>query len=133
KVDELALSVPVARAERREDGLGREHAGEDIGEGDAGAHRLSVGLSGDRHEAALRLRDRIVAGYQPQRTVVAVSGDRAIDQARIDGGEGGVVEALTRHHIRSEVLDQNVHITSESPNDLSALGLAEVDGQASLV
>ena len=46
--------VRVAREERHRDALRREHAGDDVGDGDAEAERRTVGGAGDAHQARLR-------------------------------------------------------------------------------
>jgi hypothetical protein len=62
-----------------------------IGERDADAHRPLAGQAGDRHQPAHALRDLIDARPCGVRAALPEAGDAAIDNTRIDGGDGVVV------------------------------------------
>ena len=75
--------VRVAREQRQRDPLRREHAGDDVGDGDAEPERRAVGGAGDAHQPALGLHHRVVARLVAPRAGLAEAGDRAVDEPRV--------------------------------------------------
>jgi hypothetical protein len=68
----------------------------------------TVGLAGDAHQPAHGLDHQVVSGAFGVRAVLAKAGDRAIDQARVDGFEALVVQAVLLQAADLEVLHQDV-------------------------
>jgi hypothetical protein len=118
--------------DRRQDRRRRVHAGRQVGDCDASllrtAARPIVALAGDAHEAADALDDEIVARAVGVRAGLSESGDRAVDQPRIDRGERGVIEAVTGQRADLEIFDDDVGLAAEIADDAPAVGRGEVDG-----
>ncbi len=60
-VDLLALAGAMARVERRQDRVARQHAGADIDDRHAVFGRAAILLAADAHQAGLGLQDEVVA------------------------------------------------------------------------
>ena len=60
---------------------------------------------------------------------MAEAGDRAIDEARIDLAEAGVVEAVFRQTASLEVLDHDIGALGEAAHDVAPLGTLEIHRQ----
>lgn len=78
--------------------------------GDTNAHGRPVGLPVDAHEPRQRLEDGVITGCAAQRTVDAVPGDAAVDQAGEPHGELGVAESPRFQGPGFEVLDDDVRL-----------------------
>ena len=63
-LDPLADPVALADPQRGEDPVDGVQAGDHVDQGDPGLARLAVGRAGDRHQAADRLDQRVVAGHR---------------------------------------------------------------------
>src|SRR5947208_14490818 len=70
-----------------------------------------------------------VAGEVLVRTVLAVSGERTIDQLRVPHRETVVVGAEAGHDTGAELLDDDVGATHEPTEDFLSFGGFEVDGE----
>ncbi|MNR06974.1 hypothetical protein D3C85_1230740 [compost metagenome] len=55
-----------------------------------------------------------------------------IQDARIDGSNGGVIQPQARHGLRPDVVDEHVGIRGEPQQRLAAIGLLEVQHHAAL-
>src|SRR2546430_9996103 len=104
----------VADAERGED------PGREVEERDAGSDRRTAGLSGDRHDAAERLHEGFVSGAVLPRPGPSERRDRAVDQPRVERGQGLVAETEALHRARPEILDEHVGALDQIPKDVSA-------------
>jgi hypothetical protein len=131
-VDPLAAPRPLAQGEGRLDRDGAVEAGEDVGIGDAGLLRRAAGLAGDVHDPAHRLDDEVVAGAGGVGTVLPEAGDRAVDDARVLRGDGGVVEAEPGEAADLEVLDHDIGRGGEAARGGEVLRVAEVEGDRAL-
>ena len=135
-VDVLAATAHLPMHERRDDAQRGIHAGHHVDHGDAGALRTTTGqivaLAGHAHQAAQRLRDRIVSRSRCVGTGLAVTGHRAIDQPRIDRGKCHVVEAVAGKVAHLEVLDQHVGAGREFAHQCLAIGVGEIDRDQTL-
>ena len=120
------------RHQRRQDAIGRERAGQMIGQ--RNAHRLRrLAVGQHREQAGHRLADRVVAGPAAVRAFRTEAGDRAIDQPRIVGGERLIAEAEPVHRAGAEILDDDVGSERKlSRRRLAVLGL-QVERDALLV
>ncbi len=120
-VDVLPDAGRIAMAQGRHHGQRGVHAGDHVGHRDAdllrAAAREVVALAGDAHQSAHALEDEVVAGARRVRAVLSESGDRAIDQPRIDLAQIVVGEAVARQVADLVVLDDDV---ATSPRDRAA-------------
>ena len=127
-------SRPDQCREDRTDGIEPGHL---VRNRDADLHRpaalfavgaRSIGLTGDAHEPAHALQKEIVTGARCIRSGLAETGDRAVDEARVDLGEARVVEAVLRQTADLEILDQHVGFRGQIAHQALALRLGDVDG-----
>src|SRR5688572_16276762 len=132
-VDVLAATGLVALAQSEEDAAEGVEAGEVIGHRNAGAHRWTVGLTGDVHESGLGLRHRVVSREVALRAVLSVPADRAVHQARIQAAGLLDAEAELVEAARPEVLDEHVGAFEKALQYVSPFGALQVDGEAALV
>ncbi len=114
------------------------------------AHHRMAGTAGDvRHLERHRRRagglaavvgghagDRqivqIVAGPVPVGPVLAVAGNRAVDQPRVDRLKVFVAHAQAVHDPGAELLDDNVVLGHQPPDDLLAFRLLQIHGDRPL-
>ncbi|MNZ90042.1 hypothetical protein D3C78_1089920 [compost metagenome] len=136
-VDVLALARAVAGIQRRQHGVAGVHAGEYIDHGHTGSQRaaagFTVGMAGDAHQAAHGLDHEVVARALGIGAVLAEAGDGAVDQARIEGLEAVVVEAVLPQPADLEVLHHHVGFQGHAAQQGLAFGVGHVDGDGALV
>src|SRR5947207_1647896 len=77
----LAFARTLALEQRDEDAVRQEHAGREVGHGDADAHRTLAGQAGHGHQAAEALRDLVVARAIPVRAALAEARDGRVHDA----------------------------------------------------
>ena len=118
--------------QRGEDGHRGVHAGHQVGEGDAELLRPAAGqivaLAGDAHQPAHGLDDEVVAGQRRQRPVLAETGDRAVDEARVDCPQRFVAQAVALERADLVVLDQDVAAGGQLAHQRLAVFGGDVDG-----
>ena len=134
-VDMLAFLIDRALVQRRRDRAERIDAGEDVGVIDAAIVRpASSGLICKvRHLIARGGVDHRRIGRQfRRRPGLAVSGDRAIDQLRIELAQRSIVELQSPHHARAEILDQHVGACDQTANRFHSLGRFQIEHQTFL-
>ncbi|MNI10029.1 hypothetical protein D3C73_631210 [compost metagenome] len=107
-VDLLAFACFHRMDQRALNGGDGIDAGKNVGDCDAGLHRLTIRFTGNRHEAGHALNDVIVAGEAGIGAVLTEAGDRAIDELRIDLLQALIVEAVFLQSAELEVFDQDV-------------------------
>ena len=93
----------------------------------------AVRVAGDRHDPAVRLHERLVAGVLRLGAASAEGGDRGVDEPRVDRRDVGVAEPEPLHVPGLEVLHQHVGGHREVAHDRGARRVLEVDGDALLV
>src|SRR5579884_3541691 len=104
----LALAAALAVVERGGDAVGGERRGE-IVEHRAEYELRRVGRAALEHgDAAEALQDLVEPALVAERSLVAITGNRAIDEARIDLAQPRIVDAEARRHRGPEILDQHV-------------------------
>ena len=134
EVDDLAgraVHVPMPQGEHRPEGPEqRRHA---VAERERRQRRRSVRLAVDVGEAADRLRDRAEPRARAHRAGLAVPRAAHDDEPGIDRVEDVRPEAPALERARPERFDEDVGIADELLQELSALGLAEVDRDEALV
>ncbi len=101
--------------------------------GIAGLRRRAAGFAGDRHQPAEALRDQVEAALVGPRTVAAEAGDRAVDEAGVGLGQHVVAEPQLLHRAGAVVLRQHVGVAHHPQQDVLALRVLQVQGDAALV
>ena len=89
----LPLTGLLTVHQSRQDAHQCMHAGGLVERGKRTPYRPAILFSGQTHDAGKRLPHQIVTGLLPHRPGSAVSGNGAIDQARIDLAQAAVVDA----------------------------------------
>ena len=74
----------------------------------------------------------VVPGFSRARPGLAVAGDRAIDQPRVDLAQRVVAEAQPRHHAGAELLDQHIGALDQWHQPVAVGAVLEVQHQAFL-
>ncbi len=132
-----AVAGVVARVQRGQDGVAGVQAGEHVHHGHADLQRpatgLPVGMAGDAHQAAHGLHHQVIAGAFGIRPVLAEAGDGAVDQARVQRFQAGVVQPILRQTADLEILDHHVGLGGHAAQQRLALGVGHVHGDAALV
>ena len=136
-VDVLAHSRLVAHVESGEDGGGRVHTREQVGQRHTHPQRaaagFAVGPAGDAHHAAHGLDHQVVPGAFGIRPVLAEAGDRAVNEAWVQRPQAGVVQPVLLQAADLEVLDQDVGLGRHLADQLLAFGRGHVDGDRTFV
>ena len=129
----LALARPLALQQRQQNALGRENAGGEIGNRNAGAHRALARQAGHRHDAAHALRDLVEPRPLAIRAVLAEAGNAGVDQARIDRAQRLVIDAEPVLDVGPVIFDQHVGLAHQALQNLDALFAFEVERHRALV
>ena len=90
-------------------------------------------MAGDRHQPAHPLRDLVDPGAPGIGTVLAKTGDAAVDDARVDFFDRLVIDAEPVLHIRLVVLDDDVGAPRELKEDVETFLGLQVQGHRPLV
>src|SRR5262245_12099191 len=107
-INGLTMSAADAGEKSSLDGIGGKQTGSDVNDGNPHLHGLAVRLAGYAHHAAAPLDDEIVARQLTVRPRLAVTGNRAVDEAGVQCLELVVPQAEFRQLADLEVLDQHV-------------------------
>ena len=128
-----AAAMHVAVVERDHDRQRVEHAGEVVGDDDAGTHRRPIGVAGEVEEAAEADAVAVEAG------AIAVRSGLPVDRRAGDDQVG----MLARQHVRPdppfleraglEVLDHDVGLARQCAEQLLAARLAQIERDRLLV
>ncbi len=131
-VDVLAFAGGLAVVERAQQGDGGVKAGQDVGDGDGGAHRLPpprpVGLAAGAHQAGHALQDEVIGRAGGVGAVGAEAGDRAIDHVRAQRADGFVVQAVFFQAAGLVIFHHHVAAGGQLPHQFRALRPGDVDG-----
>src|SRR5437867_2862410 len=133
-VDELPPARLLARRERRQDAHRRhERAAADVGDlhaRDDGRPARGAREPDDAREAEVVdvVPDPVAIG-----PVLAVAGDRAIDEARIQRAQRLVVDPEARRRPGARALEHHVRLARQALEDGAPLGRLQVERQAPLV
>src|SRR5688500_5047516 len=115
---DIAHVSPTRDAPRMQRGQDRDHCSHPAARQVADLHswqdRAPALFPDDAQDARVPDVVRVVTCYLGSRAVLAVTGDRAIDQTWIDRRQALVAEAEAVHHTRTERLDHHV----EEPYEL---------------
>ena len=132
-VDRLSLPGALLDAQREHDRKSRVHAGREVGDRHAGAGAAAALFAGDADHSALGLQDEVERGAVAVRPVLAVAGNRAVDDAGIALARGFVVQAKPAQGTCAVVLEHHVAALDHAQESLLALGMLEVEHHAFLV
>jgi hypothetical protein len=119
----------VQRGEDRDRGI---DAGEQIGGGDPGLLRRTVGLAGDRHHPAHPLNDEVVAGARRVGAGLAEARYRADDQPRVARAQRRRVEPVFDEAAELVILDHHVRTGGERGDARLARGRGDIDRDRAL-
>src|SRR5260370_1938476 len=97
-----------------------------------GTDGLADRLTGQCHQAAHRLTQRVEGGTIDVRAVLPEAGDRDQDDAGIQGSEPVVVKAHRLHDAGAEVFEDDVRFLDELAEQLFPFAVAQVDAHALL-
>src|SRR5450830_1315741 len=92
----------------------------------ATAGRL-VAAPGDAHQTAGGLHHQVVTGALGIGPVLAKTGNRAVNQTRVERLQTRIVKSVLREAADLEVLHQNVALCGQLANQRLALGLGDVE------
>ena len=104
-----------------------------VGDEVQGNGRLAVGLADEAEHAGQRQVVHVVGRIVAVGAVLTEAGERAVDDARVEGADGLVVGAQPLHDARPEALHDDVGVRGQLPEDRLALGGLHVEGHAALV
>ncbi len=131
-VDSRARSRPLAAPQRGKDGAECVRARQHVCRLEVlGPRRRRVALV-EMHEARGGVDDVRESGALAPGARLAEAGDGAVDQVRVDGGHGVVVDAEARGDPGGEVLHRDVGLAREVADDLARVGPSEVEAEAFL-
>src|SRR5262249_36632451 len=133
RVHPLAATGPLALVEREQDALSQEQARRQIGDGNADPDWALPGQTGDRHQATEPLGDLIDAWSGGVWTGLAEARDAAVHDARVDRGDGIVVDAEAMLYVGTVVLNHHIGRLGELEEDVAPLRALEIEGHGALV
>ncbi len=93
----------------------------------------AIAGTGDGHQPAFGLNSVVVAGARGLRAGTAVTGDRTVNQARVDCTERFITDPEAFGGAGAEVLDQHIGLLHQGMDDLAAFGFVQVDADRALV
>ena len=132
-VAQARLAAARQRGQHRHRGV---HAGHQVDDGHAHFLRAAAGqvvaLARHAHQAAHGLDHEVVGGVVRLRAILAKAGDGAVDQARVDFFQAGVIEAELGQGAHLVVLQQDVRLQRQRAHDLLAFAGIEVDRDGAL-
>ena len=133
RLDVLALLGFLAFEQRDQNAEGGEHAGGEVGDRDADAHRSLTRQAGDRHQPAHALRDLIEARPIGIGPVLAEAGNAGVNDARIDLGERLVVDTEPLLHVGPEILHHDVGLPDHALEGGEPVGHLQIKRHAAFV
>src|SRR6266581_5432767 len=125
-VDITAAPGLLAPRQSGKDADGRVDAGENICNRHADPRWRAVGGAGHAHDATDPLRHKVVTGARGRRSGLPETGDRAVDQPRIERSQAFVIETELDQPADLEVLDENIRARRELLDEALALGGGEI-------
>src|SRR5207237_5636108 len=129
----LALARPHSPEEGGHDTLKGGHACADRSEVVAEAHRRQVRVAEVAGEAGARLDVDLGRRRIRERPALAVTRDRAVDQARMSDRERIVIDAETLHDAPTVTFHQHVGALEQAMQNILARRCFQVYGNAPLV
>ena len=132
-LNERARAGAGATGERGEQALREMIAADVVGDGEAHRDGAAVSVTGEPRQARERLDQQVLTGLGGPGARVAVAGDDAVDQARIDRAGGLPVQPELLHHAGAEVVCHDVGAGDERADLLKVGGVLEIGGVGPLV
>ena len=132
-LDQTALSGHAPPDQAGENALHQVRAGEDIGDREAHGHRAVARVAAEPGQATERLQQQVLPGLVFPRPLLAVTGDHAVNDLRVDRLHALVVEPVFLHHARTEVVDQNVGGRDQTLQLLTVVGVFQLGLETLLV
>ncbi len=133
-VDHLPLSAAPRLVERRQDpDRGHHPAAAQVGDLSRGLNRGPAGLPGEAQQAVEAKIVHVVAGPITVWAVLAVAGDRAVDEGRVRLPERLVADAEAIEHARAKALDQDVGRLRQPEQCLLSPFLLQIEPDGALV
>jgi hypothetical protein len=86
-----------------------------------------------RHEAGYCLRDRVVAGPAGIRTELAPSGNRHINDVRLDRAYRMIADTPFVHRPGLEIFDHDIGFGGQLEEDVASFTISQIEAQAALV
>ena len=128
---DLDRADPPATDERGQRAERALEPGDEVEERDAHLRRRPVRLTGDRHQAAHRLREEVVGG--PIRVGTAEPADAGDDQPRVRGAQRICAEAEPRGRGGAVVVDEQIGIGEQPSEGIAPRIGPQVEHDAALV
>ena len=133
QLDPAAAAGTAAREQGGGDRLRGGQAGELVGQQGRDQRRvLGLAFAVRRTHARDRLDHRVIHPAISIRAGLTETGDRQIDQHRIEGGQGFGAETEPVHRTRPEVFDQHIGAANQVGEHLAGGGLLEVEHDRAL-
>src|SRR5579875_546964 len=132
-LDVLALAGELPLIERGQDADRAMQPGAGVADRQTGLDRPAVGLAGDRHRPAGRLRDHVEGEIVPVRPVIAEALDLGIDDPGIDLSDLVVAEAEPLDDPGREIFDKDVGLLDQPADQRAPLFMLLIGGHAALV
>ena len=129
----LADAVSRARLQGGDDTVGGSQSAGDVGEIGADRYRRAAFPAGGADDAGHALQQQVLPGAGGERAVLAVAGERAVDERRIERAQAFGVEAEPGHDAGPEIVDERIAAGREAADDFLALGPPQIDGEAAFV
>src|SRR5437762_1443330 len=123
----------VALAQGGDDAERGPHARPHVDDRRSDPRRLLAGMTVDRHQAAVRLHQRIVAGQVAEGPPGPERRHRAVDDPRIQSCRAREVEPEFVDGSRPQALDEHVGAAHQPSQHLEATWRLEIEGEAFLV
>src|SRR5271165_3669177 len=131
--NELTLAGELALIESGEDADRSVEAGAGVADRRPGFDRAPVGLAGDRHGPAGRLRDHVESEVILVGAVVSEALDRDIDDARVDFAHHVVAKAEPFDDAGGEILGKDIGLFDQPAQNGAPLVGLQIGGDAALV
>jgi len=129
----LAHAMPFARDDRGKDPVGEHHGAHLVGGPACDGERIHVGLAGGEHDPRARLAEHVEGRVAALGPLGPVARGRGIDQLQVVPAQIFVAEPQTFGDTLAEVLHEDVGLRDEPMDDLSRLGLLQVERDRELV
>ena len=119
--------------QRRDEGIGGIEPGTEIADRHATLDRPAMLFPGDTHQPAHGLDGDIESPLTGIRSRLSIAADGAEDQSRVERRQALVGEAVTGHHPRAKVLDDDIGFPAELMKRCSIRLILDIQGNAALV
>ncbi len=127
------MSAALAFVQRGENAHDAKHAAAEIADGNPGPHRMLAVRPGDRHTATGGLRHLVKGGTIGPRSLRAVAGHCAGDDARIDAAQCVEIQAQALRHPGGKIAQDNIGFFHQPLEQLHTARRFQVDRHAFLV